>query len=67
MQSPCEIFGLSAKKRKKDDDVDYYDPVTHAIDPVALRAGYKSKLEMQHTKVEVNKKQNPHKEFNKDL
>ena len=54
---PCsDVFGLSAKRKKRDDDVDYYDPVTHAIDPIALRAGYKSKLEMQHTKVEVKKK-----------
>ena len=40
----AEIYGCF-KKKKRDDDVDYYDPVTHAIDPIALRAGYRSKHE----------------------
>ena len=32
-----EVFGLSSKKKRKDDsDVDYYDPVTHAINALAL-------------------------------
>lgn len=62
---PCfEVFGLSSKKKKGQDDVDYYDPVTHAIDPIALKAGYKSKLDKKYQKEEVKKIKNPHKQFN---
>lgn len=44
-----DLFGL--KKKKRDEDADYYDLVTHAIDPVALRAGFKSKIELNKIKI----------------
>jgi hypothetical protein len=60
-------FLVSPKKKKRDAGDSYWDPVTHAIDAVALKAGFKTKMELNKKKDVTPVIINQNKKFNENV